>query len=199
MPEPTTAVVMLAAGAGRRLGGVAKALLPVGPGTLLDRALASAAEVDIAPAQVVVVVGAPFGDAVAAVARARGAAVVVNPAPDRGMASSIAVGFAALAAAPATITGALLWPIDHGLVAPATLRTLLAAVTTHAAVAPRYLDRGGHPVWIARRAWPALAACGDIDGGARAVMRGWDRGWLAVDDPAVVLDLDEPADLVRLA
>ena len=196
--EPTTAVVVLAAGEGRRLGGVAKALLPVGQGTLLDRALATAALVGIAPAQVVVVVGAPHGDAVAAAARAAGCVVVVNPAPARGMASSIAVGFAALGSAPATITGALLWPIDHGLVGPATLHVLLPA-TSHDAVAPRYADRGGHPVWIARRAWPALAACGDVVGGARAVMRGWDRAWIDVDDAAVVLDLDEPADLARLA
>ena len=88
--------VVLAAGAGTRLGGVAKALLPLGADHFLGRVLATAAAAGVAPADAIVVVAPPFAEAVAAAAGARGATVVHNPAPARGMASSVALGFAAL-------------------------------------------------------------------------------------------------------
>ena len=61
------AAVILAAGAGRRLGGVAKALLPHRGATYLAAICATAREVGLVDA--VVVVGAPFGNEVAAHAR----------------------------------------------------------------------------------------------------------------------------------
>src|SRR5262245_58361140 len=86
--------VILAAGAGTRLGGVAKALLAIGGRTFLARIVAAAREVGTE--DIVVVVASPHGDAVAAAARELGARVVVNPLPERGMASSVAGGFGAL-------------------------------------------------------------------------------------------------------
>jgi hypothetical protein len=62
----TLGAVILAAGAGTRLGGVAKALLPCGERTFLARITATAAAAGIAPDAIVVVVGAPFAGAVAA-------------------------------------------------------------------------------------------------------------------------------------
>ncbi|HET9624654.1 MAG TPA: nucleotidyltransferase family protein [Kofleriaceae bacterium] len=183
--------VIVAAGAGRRLGGVAKALLPTGgPGapTFLAAILATARAVGLGEA--VVVVGPPFGDAVARHAEALGAAVVVNPAPERGMASSIALGFAALA--DGAHAAAWLWPVDHPWVAAATLHRLLAdAQASDAAwIQPRYQGAGGHPPLIRRALWPALAACGDAADGARGVLRGVAHHAVEVDDPGVVRDLD---------
>ena len=87
--------VILAAGAGTRLGGVAKALLEARDGrTFLATIVGTAREVGLVDA--VVVVGPPYGDAVAAAARALGVRVVTNPEPARGMSSSVALGFAAL-------------------------------------------------------------------------------------------------------
>jgi CTP:molybdopterin cytidylyltransferase MocA len=86
---PGIAAVILAAGAGQRLGGVAKALLPHPAGSYLAAIAATAREVGLVDA--VVVVGAPFGDEVAAHARQLGLRVRVNPAPERGMASSVAL------------------------------------------------------------------------------------------------------------
>jgi CTP:molybdopterin cytidylyltransferase MocA len=214
------AAVILAAGAGRRLGGVAKALLPHPAGSYLAAIAATARDVGLLDA--VVVVGAPFGDEVAAHARCLGLQVRVNPAPERGMASSVALGFAAIAGGPAA--AAWLWPVDHPAVTAATLRRLIAALgavlgavlgealgsalgptlgeagAAGAEVArPCYRGRGGHPPLIARALWPALAACGDRADGARGVLRAARVVAVEVDDPGVVRDVDTPADREAIA
>jgi CTP:molybdopterin cytidylyltransferase MocA len=178
--------VILAAGAGTRLGGVAKALLKLGEVTYLQRIVETAREVGTE--EIVVVVGPPFGDAVAEHAKVLGVRTVVNPEPERGMASSVAIGFAALDGGDA----AWLWPVDHPTVSVETLRALIAA-NVHVAQ-PRFEGRGGHPPLIARALWPALAACGD--GGARAVLAPHMTA-ITVEDPGVVRDIDTPADAAR--
>ena len=185
-----TAAVILAAGAGRRLGGVAKALLPYRGRSYLATIAAAARAVGLVDA--VVVVGAPFGAEVAAHARQLGLRVRVNPDPSRGMASSVALGFAAIANGPAA--AAWLWPVDHPAVAEATLRALLAAIADHQVAQPRHRALGGHPPLIARALWPRLAACGGEPGGARDVLRAASRIAVEVDDPGVARDVDTPAD-----
>lgn len=184
-----TGAVILAAGAGRRLGGVAKALLRLGERSYLEAIAATARAVGLADA--VVVVGPPFGNDVAAHARQLGLRVRVNPAPERGMASSVALGFAAIAAGPAD--AAWLWPVDHPAVREVTLRQLLAA--DGEVVQPRYRGAGGHPPRIARALWSALAGCAALPGGARDVIRAANVIAVEVDDPGVVRDVDLPADL----
>ncbi len=180
--------VVVAAGAGTRMGGVAKALLRVGDTTYLSRIVETLRSTGD---DAVVVVGAPYGDEVAAEAARLGARVVVNPDPSRGMASSIALGFGALTDGDA----AWLWPVDHPHVTVETLRALQAAIGDHDVARPRFEGRGGHPPLIARRAWPQLAACDRIDGGARAVIAGLDVVDVAVDDAGVVRDIDLPEDI----
>ncbi len=197
--SPVHAVV-LAAGRGERLGVVAKALLPDDAGrTFLARIAATAVAAGVPATAIVVVVGAPFGEAVAAEAARLGLAVVVNPDPSRGMASSVAAGFGWLDARhPAGAAArALLWPVDHPAVTAATVAALIEAGATADVVVPRHAGRGGHPAVIARAAWPALAACDADEAGARAVLRDprWRRLDVEVDDAAVVRDVDAPADL----
>ncbi len=181
--------VILAAGAGRRLGGVAKALLPLGERTYLAAIAETARSVGLVDA--VVVVGEPFAREVAGEARRLGLRVRVNPAPARGMASSVALGFGAIAAGPAD--AAWLWPVDHPFVRAATLQALVRARGDHTVVVPRYRDQGGHPPLIARSLWPALAACAATS--ARDVIRAADPLSLDVDDPGVVRDVDVPEEL----
>ena len=189
--------IILAAGAGRRLGGVAKALLPAaGGGSFLEAIARSAAAAGAREA--IAVVGAPHGDAVAAEAGRLGLEVAWNPDPARGRSSSVAVGFAAALGGASTADVALLWPVDHASVLPATVAALLAGATGAAAVVPTHGGRGGHPAVIARALWPELAACDALPEGARSVLRaaaGVRR--IEVDDPGVVADVDEPADLAR--
>lgn len=200
---PGIAAVILAAGSGQRLGGVAKALLPHPAGSYLAAIAATARAVGLVDA--VVVVGAPFGDEVAAHARQLGLRVRVNPAPERGMASSVALGFAAIAGGPAA--AAWLWPVDHPAVRAATLARLVAALgaldeagPAGAEVArPRFRGIGGHPPLIARAVWPALAACADRADGARGVLRAARVVAVEVDDPGVIHDVDTPADREAIA
>lgn len=187
-------IAILAAGAGRRLGGVAKALLPVDGRPFLEQIVNTACEVGFVDA--VVVVGEPFGDAVAAHANSLGLRVVVNPDPGRGMASSVALGFAALSEGEAD--AAWLWPVDHPHVTAATLRALVAALGTHEVAQPRLDDRGGHPPLVARVVWPALAACTSVEGGARTVLAVADVVRVVVDDGGVLRDVDTLADLKAL-
>jgi CTP:molybdopterin cytidylyltransferase MocA len=193
--SPAIAVVV-AAGGGRRLGGVAKALLPIGDReSFLGRIAATARAAGVADA--VVVVGAPYGDAVAAAARALGLEVVVNPAPARGMASSVAAGFSAAAAGAAAVDVALLWPVDHPWVTAATVTRVLAALAAAPevdAAIPTHDGRGGHPPAIRRALWPALAACTDQPDGARGVLAAARTVRVEVDDPGVVRDVDRPED-----
>jgi CTP:molybdopterin cytidylyltransferase MocA len=186
--------VILAAGAGTRLGGVAKALLETRDRqSFLATVVATARKVGLVDA--IVVVGPPYGDAVAAKAAALGVRVVWNPEPARGMASSIALGFAALDGT--ACDAAWLWPVDHPDVRADTLQVLIAALAQHAAVRPVVGWRGGHPPLIARRVWPMLAACGDQAGGARAVLAAADMIDLEVNDEGCIRDVDTATDLER--
>jgi molybdenum cofactor cytidylyltransferase len=185
------AAVVLAAGSGSRLGGVAKALLASGDGTTFIQRIRRTLD-EIGCDQLVVVVGPPHGDRI--VAELSGCRTVWNDEPSLGMATSIALGFATLlreAAAPA----AWLWPVDHPTVTAATLATLCAAWRPGALVRPRYAGRGGHPPLVARELWARLAACGALDGGARAALAEAPAIDVPVDDAAVVRDVDTPADL----
>lgn len=192
---PGVAAVILAAGAGTRLGGVAKALLALRGKTYLESIAVTAREVGLVDA--VVVVAAPFGDAVAGHARQLGLRVRVNPEPARGMASSVALGFAAIANGPAA--AAWLWPVDHPAVSEATLRRLIEALGAAEVAQPRHLGRGGHPPLIARALWPRLAACAGDPGGARSVLRSARGVAVDVDDPGVVRDVDTASDLEATA
>lgn len=178
-----TGAVILAAGAGTRLGGVAKALLVHDGQTFLERI------VGLVTGPCVVVVAEPFRDAVTRHAQARQLVVVDNPAPERGMASSVALGFAAVQAL--AVDAAYLWPVDHPFVQAATLARLEA---TPGLARPTYRGRGGHPPRIPRALWDRFAACDRVDGGARAVMATLDVTDVPVDDPGVVRDVDTPDD-----
>ena len=182
------AAVILAAGAGTRLGGVAKAMLKTRRGlTFLDQIAitARAAGLD----RGVVVVGPPFGAEVAAHAGTLGLSIVENPEPERGMASSIALGFGALLELDA-ITAAWLWPVDHPEVRVETLEALIAALGSHAVARPVVDGRGGHPPLIARALFAALARCDSEPDGARAVLARADRIDVAVADRGAIRDID---------
>jgi CTP:molybdopterin cytidylyltransferase MocA len=185
------AAVIVAAGSGTRLGGVAKALLRTPGGETYLGAIVTRLR-GAGVGEIVVVVGAPFGGEVGAHAETLGARVIENREPARGMASSIACGFATLSGGDA----AWLWPVDHPSVRGETLAAI-ASAWRGGVVIPRYQGRGGHPPLVGAARWPALAACADAPDGARAVLRGEGVVDVAVDDPGVVRDVDTPEDLPR--
>ena len=185
-----TGAVILAAGAGRRLGGVAKALLRLDDTTFLAAIAGKARAVGVE--KLVVVVGTPHAHAVREEARRLAIAdVVENPEPGRGMASSIELGFAAVTGC----TAAYLWPVDHPFAATTTLALLADTLGAHEGARPRFAGRGGHPPLVAAALFAPLARCTRAPQGARSVLATRDVIDVPVDDAGVVHDVDTPEDL----
>jgi CTP:molybdopterin cytidylyltransferase MocA len=198
-PVGPSAAVVLAAGEGRRLGGVSKSDLRLPSGeSFLERIVATARAAGVERVAVVVA-GARPG------AAPPGVAVVHNPNPEQGMLSSLQVGLRALgvAAGPAAPERAeraepdpgvtLLWPVDCPRVPAGVVRALLETVASgEAAVAvPSRARKGGHPVAFAPEAAAALLAA-PLSSSAREVLRGgaFAVRFLELEAPEVLDDVD---------
>lgn len=212
MSGAVSGAVILAAGAGRRLGGVCKATLTLADGRAFLRAICDTGRAAGVSAWVVVA-GPPHERTTRAIAEELGLPVVRNPAPERGMSSSVALGFEYALGHFAGLDSALLWPVDHPRVRTTSVRAIVAQCRPARAVIARYRGRGGHPSAFGRRIWPALAACADAPQGARTVIAqlaeaGEEPGARArddlhvyrpfVDDPGLIADVDTPEELAEL-
>lgn len=181
------ACIVLAAGRGLRYGmPKACALLPDGT-RFLDAVVATARTAGIAH---IVTVVRPDVEVPAGTRR------VVNSNDGGEQVESVRAGLAAL---PPGVTGVLLWPVDRPLVTVRTLEALLQAVADARvpAAVPEYDGRRGHPAYFARETWPRLFAI--REGGARAVLHDLGDAVLAVPvgDPAILADINAPADLAN--
>jgi CTP:molybdopterin cytidylyltransferase MocA len=178
--------VILAAGAGRRMGGP-KAEIVVDGARLVDRAVATARAGGCGEVIAVVRVGAVVGSA----------RTVPNPAPERGLASSLRLGLAAAQETDADAAIVLL--VDLPGLRPAAVRRLADATDP---AGPRlwfatFGGRRSHPVRIDRPLWSEVVALAGGDRGAQAFARRFPERVREVDcdglgDPR---DLDTPADL----
>ena len=151
------AALVLAAGSGSRFGG-GKLLATLGGKPLLQHVLDRVADAGVG--EVVVVLGR---DAVALEAAMtwRDATRVVNPDPERGLASSLRVGVAAL---DPGIDAVLVLLGDQPLVATSAIRALIDAPDEPArpVVVPAYgEDRGRNPVLLRRQ---GLALVDEVSG-----------------------------------
>ncbi len=174
--------VVLAAGAGRRMG-APKAELVIDGHRLVDRAVAAMAQGGCD--EVVVVVradAAPVGQARA----------VVNPDPERGMRSSLVLGLAAAGGDAAAVLLVDTPGIEADAIA--TVVTRWRAEPDRIAVA-NFAGRRGHPIVMAAAHWQAAVALAGPDEGARRYLGA--NADLVDDievsgDPA---DLDRPGDV----
>ena len=168
--------VLLAAGAGSRFraaGGDIKVLAPVGGRPLVEWALAALAAAPLGDR--VIVLGAHGEDVLAAIDR-QGARVVRNEGWERGMASSLRVGLAALDPA---CTAAVIVLADGPAVSAEAIRRVAAAADGAAGiVSARYGERSGHPVAIPRALWAELPEEGE-------------QGARALGPPAVLVDCSD--------
>jgi molybdenum cofactor cytidylyltransferase len=180
--------IILAAGRSRRMG-YPKALLPVGQTTFVGRLVSVAREAGLAPVRIVV------GDAATAVAVSYpllAPLLVRNDAPDLGQLHSLRLG---LRAVGPECRAAVVFPVDHPLVAVSTVAALVAAHRggRGVIVLPVHSGRRGHPVLFGREVFGELGD-GPLEGGARRIVRA-DPGRVVeipVDDPGIITDIDTP-------
>jgi len=187
--------VLLAAGAGRRLGAT-KALVRLGGVPLVERGLGTLRAGGCSP--VIVVLGAAAEEVQRACALGD-AVVVVNDAWSQGMGGSVRAGLAEAgrSGAPAV----LVLPVDQPLVTPALVARLIGRWRDGAAATvATYGGNTSTPVVLDRSLWPdvELHAVGDV--GARAFLRSNPGVVTPVpcDDVGDPSDIDTVEDLRRL-
>ena len=125
--------------------------------------------------------------------------VVINPAPERGMLSSLQCGLAALGPLP---EGVLFLPVDFPAVEENTVQQLVALFERSPAAAaamPRDTGKRGHPVLMRRHVAEEILAL-PADGEARNVIRAHNHEivYAEVDDPGIHRDVDTPQDYQEL-
>jgi len=190
----TTAIAVLAAGRGARLGGdLSKPLLEWRGRPLVAWSLDAATASGLAP--LLVVVGYRADEVRAALDGVgdEGVEVVDNPEWEEGIASSLRAALTALTPR-ADVDAVCVGLADQPLVAPEAYRRV--AATPGELVVPTYGGQPGNPVKLARSLWPeALVLRGDV--GARALAR--DRA-VRVDCTGTgsAADVDTLEDLERL-
>ena len=124
------AAILLGAGLSRRFGDADKLLAEI-DGRPLAAHVAEVIATTLPDDRRLLVVG-PHGDAVRAACAAYVTDVVCNPEPERGLASSVATGVAALAGSDRACDGILVAQMDMPGLTAGLLETLLAAFDAHA-------------------------------------------------------------------
>ena len=187
--------LLLAAGAGRRMGGP-KALVELDGEPLVRRGIRLLSEGGCVP--VVVVVGA---SAQAVRPLCDGAEVIEATGWETGMGASLRSGLAGLRELGPAAGGCVVALVDQPLVTSVVVERLRAAHAGGAAAAvATYAGRPRNPVLLDRSTWPDVSAAAVGDEGARGWLRAHPELVVHVDctDVGSPDDLDTPADLAAL-
>jgi molybdenum cofactor cytidylyltransferase len=203
--SPSFAGVILAAGESARMG-MDKALLPWPPQVpgqppAKDTFLSAAVRSLTLCTDFVIVVAGRNESALAPVVYASGAAVAVNPDPDRGQFSSLQVGLRQVLGRGRD--AAVITLVDRPPVSAATiqiLRTAFEAASQNIwAVVPEFSRQHGHPYLAGRELIeaflqaPATATARDIEHRHQQHIQ-----YVAVSDPLVVANVNTPEEYAAL-
>ncbi len=192
----TCTAIVLAAGAGARMGGAPKQLLPLGDRPVLQHVLDAVAEAGLV--DVVLVLGHRAEDIAGAIVAPPGTRMVVNPCHADGQSTSLRAGLDALSP---IARSALVLLGDQPGIRPDAMRAVIArhAAGGAAVVRAAYGGRASHPVLLDRVMWPAVENLRG-DAGARALIAAHPGRVELVEvggDPPD--DIDTPEDLARVA
>ena len=189
--------LLLAAGAGRRMGGPKSLLRDAHGVPYLDRAVGALLEAGCDT--VTVVLGASAGDARLLLDEAGWTEdpdvdVIVAEDWDEGMGASLRTGLAALAGGGED--AALVSLVDLPDVGTDVLRRVLDAGSgAGSLVRATYDGQPGHPVLIGRDHWAGVLATAQGDRGARTYLAAHEPVACECGDLATGRDLDRPEDL----
>lgn len=181
--------ILLAAGLSSRFGRQ-KLLEPWHGEPLLRHAARSWIEAALSPVVVVLSRDRRLSNALADLAVER----VENPAPERGISSSIALGLHALGE---DVSSVLIGVADQPHLSADGLRRLMAAFQAGRIIVPRYDDHRGNPVIFDRGFFPELLAL-DGDRGGQQIVGRHAADVIEVRLPAIMgEDVDRPEDWPR--
>jgi molybdenum cofactor cytidylyltransferase len=188
-----TALLVLAAGRSTRMGSP-KALVELEGRPLVEHLLAPPLLREFG--DVVVVLG-HHADVLRPVVARLGYRHVVNPDPDRGRTGSVHAGLRMLRAA---VRAVFVQPVDCPIILPQTYAALAAAIGSAGVVIPSYRGKRGHPPLLAATMIPRILAARPEES-LRDLLQApeVDCRLVEVDDPGVLLNVDRPEDLQRLA
>ena len=171
--------------------GTPKALLPLRGRTFLETILDAISRSSVE--HTVVVVGHHRKEIEARVTLAN---TVFNADYELGMITSFQSGIRAL---PPATSGALLFLVDHPLVEPATIDTLIANFAPNRIVLPVFDGRRGHPVLFASEILQEILQLPPSQGANIVVRKDPARILeVSVDAPGILVDVDTPEDFDRL-
>jgi CTP:molybdopterin cytidylyltransferase MocA len=193
------AALLLAAGAGRRLG-APKALLRHADGrSWVERAAGRLVAGGCGP--VVVVVGARASDVAALVPPhlVPPGDVIEAAGWNEGMGASLRAGLVALGARREPADAALVALVDTPGMTTAVVERVVAAAAGPGVLARAAFDRvPGHPVLIGREHWAGVRAAARGDAGARDYLRNRPVRLIECGDVGTGLDVDTRAALVAV-
>ncbi len=147
--------VILAAGAGQRMGGVAKALIEIQQEAMLVRLIKTLQEANVSD---VLVISGAHHDAIAALAEPLGARVLRHPAPELGQQSSVRL---ALESVGASYDALLMMLCDQPLIEACDIQELEEAFRSQPQFdfcLPIVQGQRGNPVIVSRKAVVSILA-----------------------------------------
>nr|WP_295865409.1 nucleotidyltransferase family protein [uncultured Chitinophaga sp.] len=190
-----TGIVILAAGASRRLG-TPKQQVRFQQQSLLQRILHTAQHTTARP--VVVVLGA-FADTILPDMQDSEASVVINTAWESGMGSSIQTGVREILRISDNVTNILILLCDQPFITPELLEEL---INTHqrqnkGITACAYGGTTGTPVLFRQAYFPHLMALGGQEGAKKIILQ-HPGDVSTISFPEGIIDIDTPEDLEQL-
>lgn len=120
------------------------------------------------------------------------AQILINPEPERGMASSAIIGLSAI---ENECRAVFLCPVDYPLIQPATYQRLLLAHRSHpeCIVQPVFNQRGGHPIVLPAGLFSAVRTV-SLNEGVRSLIRQYAHAKksIIVNDPGILININTP-------